>query len=278
MTTIPSIAIVVCCYNRSATDVLKRIRWLLINQPVSVKGFVVSSRHTHEFDLGDDWTGLPCDNLDFDFSAYLAGAEAVVARGFGNRPVLFLNDTLFSEHASVANFRAIWRQLGLIDELELPAIAGKADAYTTVCLQNPWSKLPLYVSTFCFLLNPPALEILRRLREFAHADDVTHEHDVNEPGWGARLPCTFRQFIKSALVYRHSAYLWYRLRHATYTPAQIRSKARCIYFEHRLSGAVAEAGCIVPSNAGPCWGLYIAFHERIFRLRRRLGRFIHWYE
>lgn len=271
MTSYQSIVIVACCYKMPAVEVLRRLRVLLVNQPISVKGFLVSSKHDKEIDLGDNWIGLPSDNLDFDFSSYLTGAEAVVSRNLGDRPVLFLNDTLFTEHAAAANLRAVCRQIGLIRELELPAIAGKADAYSTVCLRNPWSSLPLYVTTFCFLLNPQGLALLQRLREFAEADKVTHEYGVDSSEWGSKMPGQLRQFIKSALVYRDSEYLWYRLHQGTYSPQQLRSKARCIYFEHRLSGAIGEVGCIVPSNAGPRWSLYIAVHERIFRLRQVLG-------
>lgn len=266
MTSSLSVAVVACCYRMPAAEMVHRLRGLLAEQPISVTGFVVSANQTQESDMGGGWTALPSDNVDFDFSAYFAGAEAVVKRGLSEQPVLFVNDTLFTDHAAKANFRAVWRQLGLIRDIELPAIAGKADAYTTVCLRNPWSGLPLYVTSFCFLLNPPALALMRRLREFAEADGVTHEHDVDSQAWGANLPGALRQFFKAALVYRESSYLWYRLRTDNYSPAQLKSKARCIYFEHRLSGAVGEAGCLLPSNAGPRWATYLRVAEYAQRL------------
>lgn len=266
-----SIAIVACSYRFSPEEMMRRVLRLLAGQAVEVRGFVVSAQLEQERELGGGWTALPTDNVDFDFSAYLTGAEAVVARGLSDRPVLFLNDTMFTNHAAKANFRAIWRQLGVLQDIELPAMAGKADPYTTVCLRNPWSGLDRYVTTFCFLLNPKALGLMLRLRAFADEDGVTHDHDIDASAWGERLPGAFRQFLKANLAYRRSPYLWYRLREGSYTPAQLRSKARCIFFEHRLSGAIGEAGCLLPSNAGPRWGAYLAFHERLHHVRRRLG-------
>ncbi len=269
MTPSLSISVVACCYKLPSAEMVRRLRGLFMDRSIFVTGFVVSAKHQREFDLGDGWTALPSDNLDFDFSAYLTGADAVVACGKGEQPVLFVNDTLFTDHAAQANFHAVWRQVGLIRDLELPAIAGKADPYTTVCLRNPWSGLQLYVTSFCFLLNGPGVALMRRLREFAEADGVTHEHDVDAPAWGSHLPGDFRQLIKAALVYRESAYLWYRLRTAKYSATQLRSKARAIYFEHRLSGAIGAEGCLVPSNAGPRWGTLLWLAEYIHRLFRK---------
>jgi hypothetical protein len=272
MSTSPSLAIVACCYRMPPAEMMRRVQALLPADAGAVTGFAVSAHQAAAEDLGQDWTALPSDNLDFDFSAYIAGAQAVVDRGLADRPVLFLNDTLFSDHAAAANFRALWRLLPLLSQIELPALAGKADPYSTVCLRNPWSRLSLYVSSFCFLLNPAALPVMLRLRALADEDGVTHAHDVNTPEWGSSLPSAFRQFLKSALVYLGSPYLWYRLQSGSYSPAQLRSKARCIYFEHRLSGAIGQTGCLLPSNAGPRWRSYLTFHEfqhRLFRKARR---------
>ncbi len=265
------VTIVACCYRIPPQDMKVRIQKLMRDSSIKVTGWVVSALLKEESDLGEGWTALPSDNVDFDFSAYFAGARAALDRGLGHEPVLFLNDTLFTDHAAQAHFRAIWRQLGLVADIELPAIAGKADPYTTVCLQNPWSGLGVYMTTFCFILNAPALPVLLGLRSLAEHDGVTHEHDIATPAWGHGLPPAFRQFLKAALVYPRSPYLWYRLRGGSYSSAQLRSKARCIYFEHRLSGAIGQSGCLLPANAGPRWTIFLKLHETLFRLRKRLG-------
>jgi hypothetical protein len=266
-----SIAVVACSFRLSPEDLVGRIRQLFAGRGVRLHGFVVSSKATQERELGQGWTLLPTDNLDFDFSAYFTGVEAVLERQPDVTAVLFLNDTLFTNHAAAPNFRALWRHVGLLQELELPAIVGKADLYATVCLRNPWSGLDRYVTTYCFLLNRQALSLMLKLPFWAQEDGVTHDCRVDAPAWGARLPGAFREFLKANLVYAHSSYLWYRLREGSFSPAQLVSKARCIYFEHRLSGAIADAGCLLPTNAGSRWSTYIGLHERLSRLRRRFG-------
>ena len=246
-----SITVVACCYRIPATELVRRVRELVGTEPVAITGFVVSSLHKVKSDLGNGWTALPSDNIDFDFSAYFTGAYAASKLNSTDQVVLFINDTLFTDHAATANFRAAWRQRGLIRQIGLPAIAGKADKYTTICMRSPWSSLGVYVTSFCFVLNGPALKLMLRLREFAEDDNVTHEYDVDSAAWGSRLPGQFRS--------------------GDYSASQLRSKARAIYFEHRLSGEIAANGCLLPTNAGPRWGTYIAISDRFFRLRRQLG-------
>jgi hypothetical protein len=266
-----SIAIVACSYHLSASDTAARLRQLLPEGATVRASFIVAASAVETQDLGHGWKVIPTDNLDFDFSAYLTGAAMVADQASGATAIIFLNDTLFTDHAAEANFRALWRQMGLIQAIQMPAISGKADQYTTVCLRNPWSGLGQYISSYCFALNPPALALMLRLREWAEQDDVTHEPAVDSPAWGAKLPGAFKEFLRANLIYRRSPYLWYRLAGTAFSPAQLTSKARCIYFEHRLSGAIAEAGCMLPTNAGPRWSFYLSTHERLSRFRRRLG-------
>ena len=256
-----AVVIVACSFRLTPKDMHLRLKKLIDKYKFNAHGFIISSQAQKEQDMGSGWTLLPSDNIDFDFSAYFVGAEAVIARHPDAKAVLFINDTLFTNHAAEANFRAVWRHVGLIQEIEIPAIAGKADRYTTICLKNPWSGLNSYISTFCFLLNLQALEIMRQLRIEADKDDITFEHGLKSSAWGARLPSAFRQFLKANLLYRSSPYLWYRLRNNIYTDDQLLSKARTIYFEHRISGEIGRLGCLVPSNAGPRWNSYLVFHE-----------------
>ncbi|WP_332289778.1 hypothetical protein [Aquincola agrisoli] len=264
------VVIVACSYRLTPQEMRTRLEGVMA-PGAGVRGYVVSASASSECTMDDGWMLLPTDNLDFDFSAYLTGAERVNRQHPGARAIVFVNDTLFTNHAAVANFRALWRQVGLVKALELPAIAGKADLYTTICLRSPWSGLDRYVTTFCFALNRQALALMLQLREMAERDGVTLSLRVDSPAWGAGLPSAFRQFLKANLTYAASPYLWYRLREATFTPEQLSSKARTIYFEHRLSGAIGEVGCVVPTNAGPRWTTYLNVHEWWSRVRRKLG-------
>ncbi|MDH1619206.1 hypothetical protein [Comamonas aquatica] len=266
------IIIVACCFRLSPEDMLNRLR-SLIGTRSSIFGYIVCANASIERTLAPGWILLPSDNRDFDFSAYLKGAERVRQAHPESRAVVFLNDTLFTNHAAAANFNALWRQVGLIQYLELPAIAGKTDPYTTVCLRNPWSGLGHYVTTFCFMLNRHAITFMFQLRAMADRDGVTLERSVDDPLWANSLPPAFRQFLKANLVYAQSPYLWYRLKEAKYSSQQISSKARAIYFEHRLSGVIGDAGCILPTNSGPRWAMYLRLHELLRRFLKiiRIG-------
>jgi len=263
-------AIVACSFRITPEEMLNGLEGLL-GDLSSVRGYVVSSTIQSEQLLENGWRLIPTDNLDFDFSAYLTGAERVHIHHPEASVIIFLNDTLFTNHAPRANCSALLRHAGLMKELEIPAICGKADLYATICLKNPWSGLDRYITSYCFMLNRKSLEIMLELRTLAEKDGVTHSLRVDSPFWGRSLPKAFRQFVKANLVYETSSYLWYRLRETKFTPEQISSKARAIYFEHRLSGSVAEAGCMVPTNAGHRWWLYLFVWEWIFRIRRRAG-------
>lgn len=263
------LAIVACSFRLKPEEMLSRLE-KLFGDLKSVRGYIASSKIKVEKVLDNGWRLIPADNNDFDFSAYLAGAEKVHTHHPEVNVILFVNDTLFTNHAPRANYSALLRQVGLMKELEIPAICGKADLYATICLRNPWSGLDRYITSYCFMLNRKALEIMLQLRTMAEQDCVSNTLHVDSPSWGISLPNAFRQFVKANLVYHSSSYLWYRLREDTFTPEQLSSKARAIYFEHRLSGAVAERGCIVPSNAGHRWWLYIYIFEWIFRIRRKI--------
>ncbi len=264
-----SIVIVACSFRLTPERMKVRLTGLLGKHARKVRGFIVSSSAKVEQDMGDGWTLLPTDNIDFDFSAYFVGVEAIFDRCPNAKTVLFVNDTLFTNHAAAANLCALWRNVGLMQEIELPAISGKADFYKTICLKNPWSNLDRYITTFCFMLNRPALDIMRLLRLQAYNDDVTHDFSLEDPAWGARLPLAFRQFLKANLIFKSSPYLWYRLKSEEYTEAQIRSKARTIYFEHRISGEIGSLGCLLPSNSGLRWSTYLAINENLQRIRRK---------
>lgn len=260
--TSPSIQVVACSFRMTPEDFAGRLSSLLDNLCVTHRGVVASSLITEARAINDRWSTLSAPNDDLDFSSYFSGARALTESGDGVI-TLFVNDSLFTNHAAQANLRALLRLAPLVARLPIPAIAGKCDAYTTICLRNPWSELTHYVSTYCFLLNSPGLQAFLTLPALADADGVTLQQDVGSPAWGKALPAAFSEFIKANLVYRESPYLWYRLREKKFEDQLLCGKARCIYFEHRLSGVIGNQGCLVPSNAGPRWTTYLYVHEKI---------------
>jgi hypothetical protein len=264
------IYVVACSYRMAPDDMSRRLTEILLKLSVEHCGVIASSRIKERARIDSRWTSLPADNDDLDFSAYRAGAALREGEANSGVSTLFVNDSLFTNHAAFANIKAAIRVAPLTARIPLPALGGKCDSYTTICLRNPWSHLPYYVSTYCFVLNPAAIQIFLSLPDLAANENVTLSRDIDDPEWGSRLPLEFREFVKANLVYKESPYLWYRLRESAIQPQQLRAKARCIYFEHRLSGLVGTIGCILPTNAGPRWNTYLSIHERLSRLGRNL--------
>lgn len=265
----PKIQVVACSFRIDPEAFARRLSSLLDKFRVAHAGVIASSVITENRAFDERWTTLNVPNDDLDFSAYFAGAR-LLSETYKSEVTLFVNDTLFTNHAAHANLRAVLRLLPLMDQVPIPAISGKCDSYTTVCLRNPWSGLTKYVSTYCFLLNGPGLRTFLTLPTLAESDGVTLHGDVESPMWGRNLPAAFREFIRANLVYRESPYLWYRFNENKLNQRIILSKARCIYFEHRLSGVIGTTGCLLPSNAGPRWEAYLSLHEMVRRLQRKL--------
>jgi hypothetical protein len=263
-----SIQVVACVFRMAPNDYARRLSSLLDRLRVPHRGVIASSLISEPHVIDDRWSTLSAPNDDLDFSSYFVGARAI-NEASNSTVTLFVNDSLFTNHAPLANLRALLRLAPLVAQLPIPALSGKCDPYTTISLRNPWSELTQYVSTYCFLLNGPGLQTFLMLPALAEADGVTLQDNVGSPTWGAGLPPFFREFIKSNLLYRESPYLWYRLRDGQFDDRLLRGKARCIYFEHRLSGAIADAGCLLPTNAGPRWATYLRVAEHVHRIASR---------
>jgi hypothetical protein len=59
----------------------------------------------------------------------------------------------------------------------------------------------------------------------------------------------FYNLVLTSLYSENSPYKWHSEAHLE-TSDLLNKKARCIYFEHRLSGEIGKSGCIIPTNAG----------------------------
>jgi hypothetical protein len=259
------IQIVACCYRMSPVQMARKITKILTHLKIKHRGVIFSSRVDVEEQIDCRWYTCPAPNNDLDFSSYFLGASQLHESGYKG-VVLFVNDTLFENHSANANIAALTRLVSITNELPVPVIAGKCDSYSTICLRNPWSNLSKYVSTYCFLLNNLALNHLIDLKQHAATDCVLSDIEMSNPEWGKGLELSFREFIKANLIYRSSPYLWYRLRKQNFDLTILQSKARAIYFEHRLSGLVGRYGCILPSNSGLRWSVYLKFREILSRI------------
>lgn len=243
------ITVVACSYGLSPDVLLLHIKALARKVGVIAKGVIVANGETEIIDPSDsDWEVIKGSNRVHDFSAYSEGLAYLQDNGECDDVVIFINDSLFETHHAGLNMMGLVRQLDTLKKIKTPAIAGKCDNYVTICHQNPWSGINIYVSTYCFALNHVALPILHSLDEFASTDLGSGAKSLFENSWGEGLPLNFREFLRGFLEYGPPGFRWKG--HDQYKPNadMIMIKARCIYSEHRLSGEIGRFGCILPTN------------------------------
>jgi hypothetical protein len=247
-----SVRTVAVCYHLPPADLVARLQRLASRSGARLRGVVVSNNPGHSLALPvADFVVIRGSNAHLDFSGYFEGLEQLLAvpPGAAADNVLFLNDSLLIKHAAE---RILSRVLGLdrlLARLEVPAIGGKLDPYRSICLRNPWSGHAGYVTSFCFILNALAQPAMRTLLDDAAADGVLSSSPLADPGWGANMPAVLRESIRAHLSYEGSPYLW-RSGANGHTELTL-AKARCVYFESRLSGAIGSDGAVLPINSGP---------------------------
>lgn len=234
-------------------------------------GGVVVCNGPHEIPAGHgDWQFLRGSNAELDFSAYQEGADHLQRAGQRARSVLFINDSTLTKHNAYRVLQALLAYRPALEGTDLPAIAGKTDAYDNVCFANPWSQLPVYVSSFCFLLNAPAIPVLQEVRRQAELDLGSTAADLGRPDWGTGLPAAFRTYLRTHLTHPGTSISWYQLTRHRDNAALLARKARCVYAEHRLSGEIGRQGVVFAVY--PLWRMKARFFlfEQMAKLARRL--------
>lgn len=218
------------------------------------------------------WSFIKGSNDDLDFSAYREGLAWLSQAGTHDPgAVLFANDSLFTKHNARRIMRDLLAQRGLLAAIDGPAIAGKTDPYDNICYASPWSGLPIYVSSFCFLLNGAALPMLAALGPQADADLGPVQLDVADPSWGAALAKGFRAYLQAHLLHLGNSVSWYQLRHQAANRPLISRKARCVYCEHRLSGEIGRRGVIIALYPRLRMKTRFFVFEQLAKLVRALG-------
>lgn len=267
------LSVVACSFALSPSELSLRLQGLARRCGVVLGGVIVANRPGSTWQGDADWSVINGSNRVHDFSAYAEGLAHLRANDPEPGCVLFVNDSLFESHHPSANLHALVRQLPLLCQVQVPAIAGKKDRYATICHANPWSGLNLYVSTYCFGLNKAALSVLAALDELATADlgDVDSGLSLTSPDWGAGMSPSFREFVRTFLVYGHPDFCWPGLGRYASDDRLLAVKARCIYLEHRLSGEIGKFGCILPINLRLAERLRLYLSERLASFMRRFG-------
>lgn len=269
----PTIAVVGCCYNLEPVDFWTRLARTATKLGVRFVGVVVANRVGAVLRGNHDWTVIQGSNTTHDFSAYSEGLQQLRALEIQDADaVLFVNDSVFERHHARENLRAVLYHLPLVRQLQVAAIAGKVDRYATVCHRNPWSGLSIYVSSYCFVLNRPAQEIMLGLQTLAKADGLHDDMPLSAPEWGAGMPANFREFLRAFTTYGHATFTWSGLTRYHLGDRLLAVKTRCIYLEHRMSGEIGKHGCIVPVNVRKADSLRLYLAEKLAGLQRLLGR------
>ncbi|MGX8884288.1 hypothetical protein [Methylovorus sp. MP688] len=260
--------VIACAYSLHVADLRNKLDALSKRLGLKLHGIIVSN-HKEALPSNDsDWNYIHGSNSDHDFSAYIEGLKHCLA--LNEQPpssILFINDSLFSIHSAYANAQETLKYRDLVEKLQVPAICGKADKYLTLCHQNPWSRLNLYISTYCFLLNSIGMNILLNLPSLADADGIDRNLAISDEAWGVNLPAAFREFIRAFLLYGHPSFVWPGLGRYSTDAKLISTKARCIYLEHRLSGEIGKHGCVIPNNVHIRANYRLYLSEKLASLR-----------
>jgi hypothetical protein len=242
------LSFVACSYVIEPRRLAERISRVCRRYGLDPVGVVVSNNHNHSLPVDTQaWRFVRGSNECLDFSAYFEGSQCVQAAPSQGGSVIVLNDSLFTRHSAMATLGALVRVLPIVDMATMPVIAGKVDRYFSICFENPWSALQVYVSSYCFAVNRAGLECLSRLPALV-IDDFQFQPFAFHPL--QQTPYAMAKFFEfvSLQVTPQSPYAWHQSKASGGSAQLLVRKARCIYYEHRLSGEIGLAGAIVPIN------------------------------
>ena len=272
LTAVRQLNIVAVCYHLTPATFLARLQGLVEPMGIVLRGLLISNNSAHALAVPSAGPQVVRgSNRQLDFSGYFEGLEQLLRQSpeASSQNVLFVNDSLFTKHAAGCVLRRVITLDALLRQLRVPAIAGKLDPYRLICLRNPWNGHTGYVSSYCFLLNADALPLLSRLPVDASDAGVFAPVPIHDDAWGLGVPKLLREQIRAHLDYRGSPFLWPMVEKAD--AELIGKKASCVYFEHRLSGAIGTDGALVPINMGPRSKLAIYLSEAGSRIWRTLS-------
>ncbi len=242
--------LIVCCHSITPSKMVDNISVLEKKFNFKAKGVIVDNS-----DIVDNNAELKNSNFKLikgsnkylDFSAYFEGNKNISISQKKSNNIIFLNDSFFIKHNVINNFKLVLKHINLLDEISEPVIIGRGSNYHSICHRNPWSKLDIFIPTYCFALNNSALHVLNSLEEMLFEDGF--KGAISAKDFYKNLDSSFYNLMKSSVNSFNSPYSWKKENfHAS--DEILQKKALCIYFEHRLSGEIGKKGCIIPTNAG----------------------------
>jgi hypothetical protein len=248
---VKEIYVVACCYDVPAESVVNKFNRL--GGSYKFRGVIVINNHKLPVpESNDDWQYILGSNKEFEFSAYREGLNILICNSsYTNEPILIINDTLLSRHSFKYTTKSILKNTSTIQRLSLPAMAGKIDPYNNICYSNPWSSLNIYISSYCMLINKPAVDIFIKCIDSINDYFENKSLDLLDPCWGGRIDLLLKEFILSHLLDNETDTAWYQAGLYQNDTTRLNKKARCVFLEHYLSGCIGKQGVLV--SAFPTW-------------------------
>jgi hypothetical protein len=265
--------IIICSYNVQPEVLISKVEKIAFKNKLSIRGVVVCNKKQSKIYNIKNWDIINGSNSILDFSAYYEGISFLLKDNYFFHNTLFLNDSLFLKHDYYFSLNQILKFNFLANEIKLPCLVGFRSFYSSICLENPWSKSPSFIPTYLFLLNTNAINVFLSLQQYAIKDEIFIENFFNS---NKKLNPQFIELIKAHLIYKNSPLKWAGGDYYSVDNLTVNKKARCVYFEHRLSGEISKNGALLFVNAARLVQIKFLIREYIFKIVNFLEKRFIW--
>jgi hypothetical protein len=263
--------IIACSFEISPKEFSHWLDVFLKSRSIDYSGVVVCNGSHYLASDTPVWKYRKGTNINFDFSAYREGIEALEFNDYDL--CLFLNDTLITKHAGYSHLSVLFKYAEIMSSWDYPVIAGKTDEYNSICYFNPWSKLPVYVSSFCFLANVPCIKYVIEVNEISEGRNDGYDCLDSNIQEGTINKNNFSLFLDAHLKFLGTGLSWYQLKKHKNSEELIRKKSKCVFMEHRLSGFIGANGSIISIYNTPRLKSLFFFNEQKAKIIRKISSF-----
>lgn len=237
--------IVVCSFNVEPKLIIKRLEKIFNNYIYN--GVIICNKKSNVISDIPNWNIIEGSNDFFDFSAYFEGVEFLNNKFVIDSNILFLNDSLFLKHDFKYSINQILKANLGISDIITPSLVGFRSYYSSICLFNPWSKIDVFIPTYIFTINHAALNLFISLKSKAKIENIFTDN-INE--WSHKIPYQFKIFLHSYIFNNYFNNSWDGTKKYLLNTQDLYKKARCVYFEHKLSGEIGLHGNFIFPNVG----------------------------
>jgi hypothetical protein len=255
--------IVVCSFNVEPKLIIKRLDKIFNRYDYHYKGVIVCNKNFYVTTDSSNWNIIEGSNEFFDFSAYFEGLVFLNNNHLVDSNILFLNDSIFLKHDFKYSINLILKANFVISEIITPSLIGFRSHYTTICLFNPWSKIDVFIPTYIFIINNAALNLFISLKSNAEIENIFTDN-IND--WSDNIPYQFKVFLNSYIFNNNFNNSWDGNKKYILNKKDLYKKARCVYFEHKLSGEIGLHGNFIFPNVGKKSQIIFSFRNYFHKL------------